>query len=195
MAPQALDQNAFYAWARGLIEKEPGCFKPWAGVIFRSVSPKYAAPAALLSGEGAFRSGGRWNAPGLRAVYGSLEPGLAADESFNALLQHFGWENRDVPPRVIVAIRCSLESVLDLTGPPPLFAEPALADLLAEDWRRLNAAGMESRSQALGRLAAELGEGLRAPSRVRSGQNLVIYPSRLRPGSKLEVLGRDLLPE
>jgi RES domain-containing protein len=195
MAPRALNENAFYERVRGLVQQEPGCFKPWAGVIFRSVSPKYAAPAALLSGEGAFRSGGRWNAPGVRAVYGSLEPGLAADESFNALLQHFGWENRDVPPRLVVAIRCSLESVLDLTGPPPLFAEPELADLLREDWRGLNAAGMESRSQALGRLAAELGEGLRAPSRVRSGQNLVIYPPRLRPGSKLEVLGRDWLPK
>ena len=195
MAPQALNQNAFYERARGLVQKEPGCFKPWVGVIFRSVSPKYAAPMALLSGEGAFRSGGRWNGPGVRAVYGSLEPGLAADESFNALLQRFGWETRDVPPRMVVAIRCSLESVLDLTGPPPLLGERELAELLREDWRRLNAAGMESRSQALGRLAAELGEGLRAPSRVRSGQNLVIYPARLRPGSKLEVLGQDLLPE
>jgi RES domain-containing protein len=195
MAPPALNQNAFYERARGLIEKKSGCFKAWTGVIFRSVPPRYAAPAALLSGEGAFRSGGRWNAPGVRAVYGSLEPGLAADESFNALLQQFGWENRDVPPRMVVAIRCSLESVLDLTGPPPLFTERELADLLREDWRRLNAAGMESRSQALGRLAADLGEGLRVPSRVRSGQNLAIYPLRLRPGSKLEVLGQDLLPE
>jgi hypothetical protein len=34
--------------------------------------------------------------------YGSLEPGLAADESFNFLLQHFGWQSRDVPPRMLV---------------------------------------------------------------------------------------------
>ncbi|MBV8899289.1 MAG: hypothetical protein JOY92_04150 [Verrucomicrobia bacterium] len=77
----------------------------------------------------------------------------------------------------------------------PLFAERDLADLLREDRRRLNAAGMESRSQALGRLAAEFGERLLAPSRVRSGQNPVIYPPRLRLGSKLAVLRRDLLPE
>jgi len=195
MAPQALSENTFYERARRLVQNEPGCVKPWSGVIFRSVSPKYAAPAALLSGEGALRSGGRWNAPGVRAVYGSLEPGLAADESFRALLEHFGWENQDVPPRMVVAIRCSFEAILDLTGPPPLLAERELAKILEEDWRHLNAGGMESCSQALGRLAAELGEGLRAPSRVRSGQNLVIYPLRVRPGSTFEVLGRSLLPE
>jgi hypothetical protein len=40
-----------------------------------------------------------------------------ADESFNFLLQHFGWQNRDIPPRMLVGIRASLRVVLDLTDP------------------------------------------------------------------------------
>jgi hypothetical protein len=50
------------------------------------------------------------------AIYGSLEPGLAADEAFNFLLRHFGWQSRDVPPRMLVGIRVSLRAVLDLTN-------------------------------------------------------------------------------
>jgi len=52
-----------------------------------------------------YRAGCRWNAPAIYAIYGSIEPGLVADESFNFLLQHFGWQNRDIPPRMVVGIR------------------------------------------------------------------------------------------
>jgi RES domain-containing protein len=31
-------------------------------VIFRSVSPRYARPADIVSGYGSYRTGGRWNA-------------------------------------------------------------------------------------------------------------------------------------
>jgi hypothetical protein len=74
-------------------------------MIFRSVSPRYVGTADIVSGYGSYRAGGRWNAPGIYAIYGSIEPGLAADESFNFLLQHFGWQNRDIPPRMVVGIR------------------------------------------------------------------------------------------
>jgi len=57
-------------------------------VIFRSVSPRYARAPEIVSGYGSYRAGGRWNVPG--ASYGSIEPGLAADESFNFLLRHIG---------------------------------------------------------------------------------------------------------
>ena len=170
-----------------------GFFRPWSGVIFRSCSPRYARPTDIVSGYGSYRAGGRWNAPGIYAIYGSIEPGLAVDESFNFLLQHFGWQNRDIPPRMVVGIRVSLHAVLDLTNPANVSEQSNLEELLSEDWRKMNGEHRESRSQAFGRVVADLGEGLLAPSRIRTGENLVIYPRSLRPESRIEVLGeKDL---
>jgi hypothetical protein len=96
----------------------------------------------------------RWNAPGIYAIYGSIEPGLAADESFNFLLQKFGWQNRDIPPRMMVGIRVSLQTVLDLTNPANALHQLNLEELLSEDWRKMNTEQKESRSQTLGRVVA-----------------------------------------
>jgi RES domain-containing protein len=112
-----LEANLFYNDFRAVLGQNEELFGPWSGVIFRSVSPQYARPGDILSGYGSYQAGGRWNAPGIYAIYGSIEPGLAADESFNFLLQHFGWQNRDIPPRMVVGIRVSLQAVLDLTNP------------------------------------------------------------------------------
>ena len=127
--------------------------------------------------------------PGMYAIYGSLEPGLAADESLNFLLQHFGWQNRDIPPGMLVGIRASLQAVLDLTDPTNVQPRFDLEELLLEDWRKMNGERKESRSQALGRAVADLAEGILTPSRIRTGKNLVIYPRNLKPESQIEVLG------
>src|SRR5207244_5943857 len=50
-------------------------FGSWSGVIFRSVSPRYARAADIISGYESYCAGGRWNAPGIYAIYGSIEPG------------------------------------------------------------------------------------------------------------------------
>jgi RES domain-containing protein len=186
------EPNPVYDHCRAILTE--GLFRPWSGVIFRSVSPRYAKPIDILSGYGSYRAGGRWNAPGIYAIYGSIEPGLAVDESFNFLLQNFGWQNRDIPPRVVVGIRASLRAVLDLTSPPNVLDPQNLEDFLAEDWRKMNGDQKESRTQALGRAVADLGEGILAPSRIRTGKNLVIYPHSLRSGSRIDVLGKEDLP-
>ena len=59
----------------------------------------------------------------------------------------------------------------------------------------MNGQQRESRSQALGRAVSEVGEGILAPSRIRMGKNLVIYPRSLKPGSWIEVLGESDLPK
>jgi RES domain-containing protein len=177
---------------RAILSQE--LFRSSSGVIFRSVSPRYARPADIVSGYGSYHAGGRWNAPGLYAIDGSIEPGLAADESFKFLLQHFGWQDRDIPPRMVVGIRVSLQAVLDLANPASVSPQLNVEELLGEDWRRMNGEQKESRSQALGRVVADLGEGILAPSRIRMGKNLVIYPCSLRPGSWIEVLGDADLP-
>ncbi|MBV8969792.1 MAG: RES domain-containing protein [Verrucomicrobia bacterium] len=132
--PGSFEPNPFYDHLRAILCQE--LFGSWSGVIFRSVSPRYARPADIVSGYGSYRAGGRWNAPGIYAIYGSIEPGLAADESFNFLLQHFGWQNRDIPPRMVVAIRVSLPAVLDLTNPVGALDKSNLEELLSEGWRR-----------------------------------------------------------
>ncbi len=48
-------------------------------------------------GEGAFRAGGRWNPPGVRAVYGSLDPATAILE----VAVHCGFAVLDTQPHVL----------------------------------------------------------------------------------------------
>ena len=190
-----LEPSPFYNDFRAILGQNEKIFEPWSGVIFRSVSPQYARPNDILSGHGAYQAGGRWNAPGIYAIYGSLEPGLAADESFNFLLRHFGWQSRDVPPRMLVGIRVSLRAVLDLTNLKGVLTPLDLEHLLLEDWRKTNGERKESRSQALGRAVTDLAEGILMPSHIRNGRNLVIYPRSLKSESKIEVLGQDKLPK
>lgn len=191
--PESFEPNLVHDHFRAILSQ--GFFGSWSGVVFRSVSPRYARPTDIVTGYGSYRAGGRWNAPGIYAIYGSIEPGLAADESFNFLLQHFGWQKRDIPPRMVVGIRVSLQAVLDLTNPASVLHQLNLEELLSEDWRKMNGGQKESRSQALGRAVAGLGEGILAPSRIRTGKNLVIYPRSLKPESRIEVLGEADLPE
>ena len=95
---------------------------------------------------------------------------------------------------MVVGIRVSLQAVLDLTNPANVPKQLNLEELLSEDWRKMNGEHRESRSQAFGRVVADLGEGILAPSRIRTGENLVIYPRSLRPESRIEVLGEEDLP-
>lgn len=53
------------------------------------------------SGEGSFRVGGRWNSPGLRAVYASLDPSTAILE----VAVHKGFRVLDTKPHVITSAR------------------------------------------------------------------------------------------
>jgi len=101
--PGIFEANRLHDHFRVILSE--GFFGSWSGVIFRSVSPRYARATDIVSGYGSYCAGGRWNAPGIYAIYGSVEPGLAADESFNFLLQHFGWQNRDIPPRAAPCLK------------------------------------------------------------------------------------------
>jgi RES domain-containing protein len=134
--PGSCEPNPLYDPLHAILRQE--LFGSWSGVIFRSVSPRYARAADIVSGYGSYCAGGRWNAPGIYAIYGSIEPGLAADESFKFLLQHFGWQDRDIPPRMVVGIRVSLPAVLDLTNPANVPDQLNLEELLSEDWRKMN---------------------------------------------------------
>ena len=169
---------------------------PWSGVAFRSTSPAYANSRDLLSGEGVRRYGGRWNPPGLAAVYASATPEIALAEAL-AQFRRYGIPDRDAMPRVLVAIEARLDRVLDLTdGQVRRALRVSRRRMAGEDWRGLQARGQEAVTQAIGRLASEAGvEGLLAPSAaVPDGKNLVVFPAALRPGSRLAVARKEPAP-
>jgi hypothetical protein len=58
--PGSFEPNPLYDHFEAILRQE--LFGPWSGVIFRSVSPRYARPADIVRGYGSYRTGGRWNA-------------------------------------------------------------------------------------------------------------------------------------
>ena len=52
------------------------------------------------SGEGAYRFGGRWNTPGVRAVYSSIDPATAILE----VAVHKGFDALDIVAQVVTAV-------------------------------------------------------------------------------------------
>jgi RES domain-containing protein len=186
-----MEPHGIYDTAYRNLKSSRGQGTPWEGVIYRSVSPRYSSHAAIISGEGAARTGGRWNPPATKAVYGSLTPETAMAE---ALRHHryYGIPITDVMPRLFVAIEVSVRRSMDLTD-PALRAKLGLIleENLDEDWRREVQMMREPMSQAIGRAAFAAGiEVLLVPSSAdRAGANVVVFPDLLSPGSRLTVLG------
>lgn len=97
---------------------------------------------ADIKRAGAARHGGRWNPPGLAAVYGSSSDVVALMEA-KANDAYYGVET--VAPRLVVAVRAQLRAVLDLTsGNLRRWLGIKLEELQSEDWRAMLAAGEES---------------------------------------------------
>lgn len=65
------------------------------------------------SGEGAFRVGGRWNTPGVRAVYASLDPSTACLE----VAVHKGFEVLDRAPHFLTSARITDPACLRVVQP------------------------------------------------------------------------------
>jgi RES domain-containing protein len=160
---------------------------PWAGTLYRSVAPAYAAGRHILSGRGAFEAGGRFNAPGLYpTVYASLDPQTAMAETL-ASCRYWGLPEEEALPRVFVAIRARLGQVLDLRdGGERQRIRLSLERMVQCDWRRAQGQGQEALTQALGRAAYDAGlEALLVPSAAAEGGNAVIFPERLGERSSL----------
>jgi len=164
--------------------------RPWSGVAYRSVSPAWAGDRDLLSGEGVRRYGGRWNAAGgFAAVYASLTPETAVGEAL-AHVRHYGIPEADAMPRIVVALDAAVAALLDLTdGSVRRSLRVSRRRLRTDPWRSAAEGGREALTQAIGRAAFEAGlEALLVPSAAdRRGANLVVFPARLRPGSRLAV--------
>jgi RES domain-containing protein len=152
----------------------------------------YPKAKDVLSGKGAAWRGGRWNPPGLPTIYGSTTDTTALEEC-KANDRYYGVVTKS--PRLLIAIEVQLTRVLDLTDPGVRRAlDLTVAELAAEDWRKLSAAGKESFTQVLGRVVAETGgSGLLARSAsVKRGVNVAVFPGVCR-ADRLAVVEGDKL--
>jgi RES domain-containing protein len=162
---------------------------------YRSATPKYAKETDLLTGEGSRLHGGRWNPPGIAAVYASFTPETAMEETL-AHFRYYGIPLHAAMPRIFVAIRAQLTKVLDLTeGVNRRRIQIAESRLLECDWRDDVKRGKESLTQLLGRAAKAAGfEAMIVRSAAaKAGYNMVIFPENLRTASQLSVLDPEKL--
>jgi RES domain-containing protein len=176
-------------------EKHAG---PWAGVVYRSASVRYANRDDLLTGAGSKSTGARWNPPDSAAtVYTSLDIQTAVAEAL-AHHRYYGFAVERALPRVLVSIQVRLQRVLQLTDRKvSRVLGVTRGRLLGEDWRACNRGGEEALTQAIGRLAWDAGwEGLAVPSAADpSGAYLIVFPGNLLPPrSYLLIFNRDQLP-
>jgi RES domain-containing protein len=172
--------------------------EPWAGVVYRSASVRYANRDDLLAGAGSKSEGARWNPPAsVATVYTSLDLHTALAEAF-AHHRYYGFAVEKALPRVLVSIQVRLQRVLKLTDRRvSRTLGITRGQLVGEDWRACNRGGKEALTQAVGRLAWDAGwEGLVLPSAANpDGMNLVVFPGNLLPPrSYLLLINRDQLP-
>lgn len=156
------------------------------GTLYRALNPRWMREP--LSGEGARRHGGRFNARGRAALYTALDPLTAIAEASQA--------GQPLQPVTLVSYAADLEGVFDATDPAVLAARGMTAeDLAAPDWRLRMAPGAsrprthaghpdKARGLAPGQALAErlIAEGYAAmlvPSYARTAQpwsrNLVLW--------------------
>lgn len=65
------------------------------------------------SGEGSFRVGGRWNSPGVRAIYTSLDPATATLE----VAVHKGFRVLDTEPHILTSARVADPKLIHVVTP------------------------------------------------------------------------------
>lgn len=192
MSSARIQPNPRFADFRETLADHPDWLKAWSGTFFRFQTVDFSEAKDLLSGKGARRWGGRWNQPGIAAVYGSttdttpLEECKANDRYYGVITKR---------PRLVVAVDAQLTRMLDLTDSAIRRAFGiTLQELAAEDWRKLQRLGRESLSQALGRAAAASGASgvLARSAAVRAGVNVVVFP-RAERDDRMSVVEEEKL--
>lgn len=120
-----------------------------------------------LSGDGAAKAGGRWNAHGMSALYLSADHATAIAEYMQAL----------VHPGTLTPYEVACDAVLDLTDTTvrrALGVDDALLSLAWRHQRDVLKREPETWTFAAAALAAGF-DGLRVPSVVAPGVNLVLW--------------------
>jgi RES domain-containing protein len=169
----------------------------FVGNGFRSTSIRYANGADLLSGKGSMIHGGRWNPPGVRAIYFALDPLTAVQESF-AVAESFGFALKHLTPRVLVCVQLALKPVVDLSNPAVRNTlKLTKQSLIQDDWLFSQHKGLISPTQQIGKVLLEASlEGMIVPSAAApKRRNIVVFPENLSTESKLEIVGAEDLPK
>ena len=162
----------------------------YRGLLYRALNPVYAAEP--LSGEGARRFGGRFNAKGVPSLYTSLSPHTALRESAQV---------GTLQPTVLLAYEADVEPVFDARDEASLAERGTTLEVLAaDDWRARMLDGTLAPTQRFARSLVEDGfAALLVPSFARGAcegdDNLVLYAwggssNRLRPIDDEERLRR-----
>ncbi|HUO08649.1 MAG TPA: RES family NAD+ phosphorylase [Phycisphaerae bacterium] len=167
------------------------------GVAYRACSPEYANSRDLLSGEGARKSGGRWNAPtSFPVVYLAQRIEGAIAETLG-VAGRYGFDPAARLPMTLVAIDATLERVLDLTDATVRRAlGVTIAQMNGCPWRAENAAANEALTQAIGRAAQEAGlEGILVASSVkRRLRNINVFPKNVSSAGALRIRSAEKSP-
>ncbi len=155
------------------------------GEFYRSVELSYAHPDDVISGEGSRLHGGRFAAPGIRAVYGSFNERTAVGEAANRAARLAGSAGISFVgyPRVTYVIAVKLSRCLDLVDEDP-DAHAILSAALDANLTASHEVGQFCREQGV--------QGIAYPSAVASlsGRNVVVFPDViLRP--TIELVNRD----
>jgi RES domain-containing protein len=143
----------------------------YAGLAYRALNPVWAG--APLSGEGARRHGGRFNARGTPALYLALDAMTAVREvsQIGAPLQ----------PTLLVTFAVDVDPVFDATDPALLATRGVTPDALAaNDWRiAMRDHGIAPTQSFANALIADGFAGLHAPSYARGvppgAANLILW--------------------
>ncbi len=157
---------------------------PAGTTLFRAHTPEWASRP--LSGAGAARKGGRFNRPGVSALYLSLDELTA--------LREYQQTSPFLPPCTMCSYTAALRGLVDLRQ---LHSGESWDELWydwREDWRLLTLEQhIEPPTWVLGDLVLAQGHtGILFPSQVRdSGVNVVVYIDRLTDGNTIEVNDPD----
>jgi RES domain-containing protein len=173
-----------------------GSATAWAVTVYRNSAVPFANENDLLTGNGSFNYGGRWNPRSIATVYCSLTPEAAMAEALSHF-RYYGWDIADAMPRLFVAIDVSFEKILDLTeGSIRQRLSVSMQRIIADDWRKLQHSGVASLTQMIGKAASLAGlEGLLVPCcSDPTKKNLVWFPRNLSAKSKIAIRKPDELP-
>jgi RES domain-containing protein len=133
--------------------------------LWRMLSPRWQH--APLAGKGAARAGGRWNAPGVPALYLSDSHATAIAEYMQAL----------VHPGTLAPYDVISDSIFNLSDPAVRTSVGINDTILTLDWRRIRDIDKgipESWDLATSAAAAGF-DGLSFPSTQTRGVNLVLW--------------------